>query len=239
MNVVQCLASERSYPAIPPQSFLIHEDENSPLRVGVFGSFQGGMCLLKVLLGEPFLGRVKVVGVATDDPTAPFTHAAVRLWKYPHSLDDEVLVRRFAQGQGIPVWTGRVKSEAFIELFTRQWTPELCLMATFGQKIPSQIFCVPELGFYNFHHSDLTWPSYPGPDPIAAMLKDGKKEVVITMHEVTDLIDGGRFIARSKRFPLQVKNAMELHRITWPQMGPFIHDQVERFIALRKARPCA
>jgi hypothetical protein len=28
-------------------------------------------------------------------------------------------------------------------------------MATFGQLIPRQIFTVPRLGFYNFHHSDV------------------------------------------------------------------------------------
>jgi methionyl-tRNA formyltransferase len=144
------------------------------------------------------------------------------------------MVPRFAAAMEIPLWTGRVKSSEFLELFTEDWAPDLCLMATFGQKIPPAIFTVPELGFFNFHHSDVTWPSYPGPDPIAGMQKDGKTEVVLTLHEVTDVIDGGRFVARSQRVPLPPEvNAIQLHRITWPQMGPFIRAQVQRFVALR------
>jgi len=104
-------------------------------------------------------------------------------------------------------------------------------MATFGQKIPCRIFEVPQLGFFNFHHSDKGWPSYPGPDPIAAMIRDGKKHVFITMHEVTDVLDGGAAVARSHPVPLPSNaNAVKVHRMTWPQMGEFIRVQVRRLI---------
>jgi methionyl-tRNA formyltransferase len=55
-------------------------------------------------------------------------------------------------------------------------------MATFGQKIPQHLIELPRRGFFNFHHSGPTWPSYPGPDPIAAMQRDGLKHLVLTMH---------------------------------------------------------
>ena len=84
-------------------------------------------------------------------------------------------------------------------MFMDEWQPELCLMATFGQKIPNALINYPSLGFYNFHHSGDTWPSYPGPDPIAAMVRDGRKHLVLTIHKVTDVIDGGEFVARSHR----------------------------------------
>jgi methionyl-tRNA formyltransferase len=81
----------------------------------------------------------------------------------------------------------------------------------------------PSLGFYNFHHSGDTWPSYPGPDPIAAMVRDGRSHLVLTLHKVTDVIDGGEFVARSHRVAIpEGINAIGMHRITWPQMGPFI-----------------
>ena len=143
--------------------------------------------------------RVTVVGVATDDPTQTVHHASVRLWKYPHRREDELLVPRFAAAHGLPVFTGRVKTPEFFEMFLDEWRPALCLMATFGQKIPTALINYPSLGFYNFHHSGETWPSYPGPDPIAAMVRDGRKHLVLTIHKVTDVIDGGEFVARSHR----------------------------------------
>ena len=75
--------------------------------------------------------------------------------------------------------------------------------------------------------SGETWPSYPGPDPIAAMVRDGRKHLVLTIHKVTDVIDGGEFVARSHSVAIpEHVNAIRMHRITWPQMGPFIRRSV-------------
>ena len=92
-------------------------------RVVVFGSFMGGFHVLKELLSDELANRVKVVGVATDDPAQPFTNSRVRLWKYPHTQDDETLVRRFAAAQGLPTFTGRVKSPEFHALMREDWRP--------------------------------------------------------------------------------------------------------------------
>jgi methionyl-tRNA formyltransferase len=199
--------------------------------VAVFGSFYGGYQVLSELLEPPLAELVTVTGVATDDPSQPFTHANVRLWKYPHTVDEERMVPALAQTNRLPLYTGRVKTPEFERMFVEEWRPDLCLMATFGQLIPKGIFQVPPLGFFNFHHSDVVWPSYPGPDPIAGMLRDGKTHVVINMHEVNEVLDGGRFVARSHRVPLpKDSNAVLVHRRTWPQMGEFIREQVKRAI---------
>jgi methionyl-tRNA formyltransferase len=201
-------------------------------RVAVFGSFMGGYHVLQELLFGPLAHRVMVVGVATDDPTQPFTHPSVRLWHYPHRREDELLVPRFAAEQHLSVFTGRVKTSEFFEMFMGDWQPSLCLMATFGQKIPTPLINDPPLGFYNFHHSGETWPSYAGPDPIAAMVRDGGKHLVLTIHRVTDVIDGGEFVARSH--PVAIPegiNAIYMHRITWPQMEPFIRREVGAMLA--------
>jgi methionyl-tRNA formyltransferase len=194
-----------------------------PARVAVFGSFVGGVRVINELVFGERSEDVHVVGVATDDPAQAHANAKVRLWKYPHSPEDEVMVPRLAQLLDLPVFTGRVKSPEFFELIIKDWKPDLCLMATFGQKIPRSIIDLPKLGFFNFHHSGPTWPSYPGPDPIAAMQRDGLSHLVLTMHRVSDVIDGGEFFARSH--PVAIPpgiDAIEMHRITWPQMGPFI-----------------
>jgi methionyl-tRNA formyltransferase len=205
----------------------LRNGSHRPARVVVFGSFIGGYHVLSELLFGELADRVTVVGVATDDPTQPYTNAKVRLWKYPHTADDEMLVRRFAASQNLPVFTGRVKSPEFHEMMLNDWRPDLAVMSTFGQKIPAHLIAVPRLGFYNFHHSGPTWPSYPGPDPIAAMQRDGRKDLVLTMHKVSDVIDDGEFVARSH--PVTIPdgvNAIEMHRITWPQMHGFIRQAV-------------
>ena len=221
MNAYYCLPANGAEPLrILPH---LPSPDARKTRVAVFGSFMGGYHVLKELLLGPLADRLDVVGVATDDPTQTFTHASVRLWHYPHRREDEVMTPRFAGEHGLPAFTGRVKTPEFLAMFLDEWQPELCLMATFGQKIPTALINYPALGFYNFHHSADTWPSYPGPDPIAAMVRDGRKHLVLTVHKVTDVIDGGEFIARSH--PVEIPdgiNAVGMHRITWPQMGPFI-----------------
>ena len=63
----------------------LSDDLKAKTRVSVFGSFYGGYHVLSELLEPPLAELVTVTGVATDDPHQPFTHADVRLWKYPHT----------------------------------------------------------------------------------------------------------------------------------------------------------
>lgn len=232
----------RGEPRFSPQPPTLYARPARPpkVRVALFGSFLGGYHVLKELLSGELASQVSVAGVATDDPTQPFIHADKRLWKYPHSRDDELIVPRLAAAQGIQVFTGRVKTAEFFDTVFTDWRPELCLMATFGQKIPNALIRYPHLGFYNFHHSGPTWPSYPGPDPIAAMVRDGRTHLVLTIHKVTEVIDGGGFVAHSHpvAIPLGI-NAVEMHRITWPQMGPFIRREVGTMLQAASPYPVA
>ena len=65
------------------------------------------------------------------------------------------------------------------------------------RKIPSARIDYLTLGFDNFHHSGDNLASYFGPDPIAVLVRDGRIYLVLTIHEVTDVVDGGQFVARS------------------------------------------
>ena len=47
-------------------------------RVALFGSFLGGYHVLQELLFGELARRITVTGVASDDPTQPFTHPHVR-----------------------------------------------------------------------------------------------------------------------------------------------------------------
>jgi hypothetical protein len=233
------LPDELRFSPNPPAIYLNHA-RPPKVRVALFGSFHGGYHVLKELLSGELADRVTVVGVATDDPTQPFIHAEKRLWQYPHTRDEELLVPRFAAAQGLPVYTGRVKTPEFFDQVFTEWRPQLCLMATFGQKIPTALIHFPALGFYNFHHAGLDWPSYPGPDPIAAMVRDGRSHLVLTIHKVSDVIDDGEFVARSH--PVAIPdgiNAVGMHRIIWPQMGPFIRREVGALLGAASPYPLA
>jgi methionyl-tRNA formyltransferase len=232
MNASSLLLENRPTEPFLPRSPTFPEPKcQSLIRVALFGSFYGGYHVLQELLGPELRQLVKIVGVATDDPGQPFVHPKVRLWKYPHSRAEELLVPLLATANGLPLYDGNIRAPEFQEIFFNQWKPDFCLMATFGQKIPRNMFSFPARGFFNFHHSDSTWPSYPGPDPIAAMIRDGRTNVFLTMHEVTDILDGGKFVARSPAIELPHDgNAVIVHRKTWPQMGPFIRAQVRALL---------
>lgn len=64
-------------------------------------------------------------------------------------------------------------------------------------------------------------------EPVAAMVRDGREHLVLTLRKVTDVIDGGEFVARSHAVAIPAGvNAVQMHRITWPQMGLFIRREV-------------
>jgi hypothetical protein len=70
------------------------------------------------------------------------------------------------------------------------------------------------------------------------MVRDGRKSLVLTIHKVTDVIDGGEFVARSH--PVAIPNgvnAIDMHRITWPQMGPFIRREVGTMLDAAANKP--
>ena len=204
---------------------------HAKIRTVVFGSLYGGLHLLKYLNSDELKPFIHVVGVATDDPRKAFAHPDVRLWRFAHSWNEEFLVRDAASDYGLPVYTGSVRNSRFQHIFQSDWNPQLCLMATFGQKIPRRLHRYPRLGFYNFHHSDTNWPSYPGPNPIEEMVHDGKSHLVLTMHEVSDAIDGGRFVAHSNPFRIPERiTPIQMHQLTWSQMKAFVVSQVRRIV---------
>ncbi len=121
------------------------DDSSDPIRVVLFGSFYGGLTVLKELIQ---LGpQVVVTGLATDDPRQSYTHPGVRLWRYPHDPAEERMVQKLGEAHGLEAYTGRINTLAFRSLFFEDWNPDLCLMATFGQRIPTPIFRHPPLGF--------------------------------------------------------------------------------------------
>jgi methionyl-tRNA formyltransferase len=207
---------------------------NPKIRVVVFGSFYRGFYVLNELLSGDICDKVVVVGVATDNASESFVSPGKRVWQYPHELADQTLVGRLADKSGIPVFNGRVKTPEFYDLIETQWKPDLCIMATFGQKINDRLFNAPPLGFFNLHPCiDDGWPSrYVGGNPFQALLDDGKNYTQIAMHRVDENFDTGELIAYSEKlFIPEHTNVVDLHKITSPAAGRLAAREIEKIIA--------
>lgn len=205
------------------------------MNVVLFGSFYRGFFILNELLFGPLRDRVRVVGVATDDPTAPFVSAHKRVWQYPHTRQEETLVADLARKHDIPVYTGRVKDADFYGIYEHQWQPDLCLMATFGQRIDARLFTRPTRGFYNFHPSDNgAWPScYAGGNPFSAMAEQGEPCCVMSLHEVDELIDHGRRVAVSD--PIWIPpgaSVVDMHKISSPMAALLLRRELPGLLGL-------
>lgn len=206
---------------------------SSTLRVALFGSFYRGFCVLNELLYGPLSQSIHVVGVATDDPKESFVNAKNRVWQYPHLESEEKMVRKLAISQGIETYTERVKTPAFYDLFESQWRPDICIMATFGQRIDQRLYSYPAFGFFNLHPSDNgEWPSrYAGSNPFDQLIREGAQSCVISMHHVDDGFDTGKRIAVSEPIYLpHDADVTTLHKISSPIAALLVREQLQRIL---------
>ena len=106
------------------------------------------------------------------------------------------MVAEQAARHGLPLHTGRVKTDAFRRVFREHWCPDLCIAATFGQRIDAPLFNTPPLGFYNLHPCvQGPWPSpYAGPNPFQALIDDGRDHAVVALHHVDEGFDTGEIV---------------------------------------------
>lgn len=213
-------------------------------RVAVFGSFYRGLHVLQTLLQGALATQVRVVGVATDDPSQPFVSPHKRVWQYPHTPEEALMVRRCAEQAGLDVYTGRVKTPAFYDLYENTWRPDVCVMATFGQRIDARLHRFPPLGFFNLHPCvEDGWPSrYAGSNPFDALKRDGHRHAVVALHRVDDGFDTGPLLAYSPQVAMPPEaSVVDLHRTTAPVAAQLVERELGRLLAQHTRRgdtPC-
>lgn len=202
-------------------------------RIVVFGSFYRGYYVLNELLTGKIAHAIEIVGVATDDPQQKFVSPQNRLWQYPHKMVEETMMTRLAAQSGIDVFSKRVKTEEFYARFENEWKPDLCIMATFGQKINQRLFSYPKFGFFNLHPCmDDTWPSqYVGGNPFHALKLDHRTYTQIAMHHVDAGFDTGELVAYSEKIALpEEASVIDMHKITSPIAGKFCVDEIAKIL---------
>lgn len=203
------------------------------VRIALFGSFYRGYYLLDALLHGAHSRRFEVVGVATDDVTQPFIGRQRRVWQYRHEAWEETMVERLALRKGLRVHKGRVKSPAFYRVMEEDWRPDICVAATFGQRIDARLFNLPPLGFFNVHPCiEGAWPSpYAGPNPFQALIDDGHDHTAVALHRVDDGFDTGELIAMSPRIAIPPGvNVVDMHKLSSPVAARFVVDQLLQHI---------
>jgi methionyl-tRNA formyltransferase len=185
-------------------------------KVAMFGSYYRGFYLLNELLHGEISNQVSVVGVASDDPQARNISADKRVWQYPHSPYEERMVPELAREAGIETYIGTVNNANFYEVIDK-WKPDICVMATFGQRIKSRLINTPPLGFYNMHPCiDDSWPSqYVGGNPFQALMRDGKGYCTIAFHSVDESFDTGPLLGMSQKIALPKETSVtDMHKMT-------------------------
>lgn len=209
-----------------------------PLKVALFGSYYRGLHVLDELLNGPLKAQVQVVGVATDDPGNGFISREKRVWQYPHTQEEASMVTNLARDNGISVYTGRVKTPAFYEIFENAWAPEYCIMATFGQRIDDRLFNYPDRGFYNLHPSDHSdWPSrYAGGNPFHQLMQDGAKECFMTLHHVDGGFDTGARVCVSSPITIPDDASVpDMHRLSSPVAAMLVRHHLQQLLDARKS----
>lgn len=89
-----------------------------------------------------------------------------------------------------------------IKLKIKKLKPDLGIVASFGQIIPSEILPLPKFGFINVHPSLL--PKYRGPSPIQAVILKGEKKTGVSIIKMIEKVDAGP-ILKSEKLKAQIE----------------------------------
>lgn len=88
------------------------------------------------------------------------------------------------------------------------YQPDIIIIACYARRLPESVTSLAKLGCFNIHPSLL--PAYRGPDPVFWQLRAGEQTMGVTIHKVTQLIDGGDILIQQ---PQTLANGLTLSEI--------------------------
>lgn len=157
--------------------------QTSSLRILYFGTHNSFS--LPPLLALLRAGQ-HVVGIVIPE-TPQQSELGENTFKLLPAATNDTIVS-VARTHGIPVWT--LSSLPVMLEF------ELLVVACFPKRIPQSLLNQGDVASLNIHPSLL--PQYRGPAPLFWQLRDGMREIGVTLHHVTSQIDGGDIVTQTK-----------------------------------------
>jgi methionyl-tRNA formyltransferase len=118
-------------------------------------------------------------------------------------------VKILAEQRGLPVLQPiRARDEAFIGRL-REYSPDLIVVAAYGQILPPAILEAPRFGCLNVHTSLL--PKYRGAAPIQWAIANGDSETGVTIMKMDEGLDTGPILAMRRTPILGTDDSQVLH----------------------------
>jgi len=138
-------------------------------------------------------------------------------------------VKEFALAEGIPVFQPeRLRRLEAVE-HVRAWTPDLIVVAAYGQILRPSILEIPRLGVLNVHASLL--PRWRGAAPVQAALLAGDAITGVTIMKLDEGLDTGPLIAKREVPILPGETAGELETRLAEIGGQLLLDVLPDYIA--------
>lgn len=105
-------------------------------------------------------------------------------------------VKEKAKEEGLTIWQPeRVNNIEFLNIL-RSVSPEVIVVAAYGQILRRDLLSLPRRGAINVHASLL--PRFRGPDPIRAALLQGEKKTGVTIMLMDEGVDTGPILAQKE-----------------------------------------
>ena len=164
----------------------------SNVRIILFGS-EGGFS--RSVLEQLLAYDLNVTGVVIVEPLPDTNNfpVAVKQAAKRGSLEEMATTHKVEI-----IRTQNLNDDAFIKQLAEK-QGDIFLLACFSKKIPARIWQKMKPPCWNLHPSLL--PGYRGPNPLYWQIKNSEPDTGLTLHEVTNYIDGGNIVAR-KSLPL-------------------------------------
>ena len=166
-----------------------------PVRTLFFGSGSFAVPILDGLLADP---RIELVGIVTA-PDRPAGRGRTM-------LPTPVALR--ARAMWVPLLQPvRVRDpEGIAEIAAL--SPDLAVLADYGQIVPGEVLLLPRHGFLNVHPSLL--PRHRGASPIQATIAGGDPQAGVTIMDMDEGLDTGPVVAKSAWATSGTETAPEL-----------------------------
>jgi methionyl-tRNA formyltransferase len=102
-------------------------------------------------------------------------------------------VKEMAVAEGIPVFQPKRMRDAEAVAQIRAWSPDVAVVAAYGQILPASVLEIPPFGFLNVHASLL--PRWRGASPIEGALRAGDAVTGVTIMKLDEGLDTGPVLA--------------------------------------------